>query len=92
MELRLLYEHLMCDAFKCSRCDYDFVNADCYTNVLDHVNETAAYIKCAIISLSLTGEISEEIKTECLAMMDSDISADILDDILNRLYNQKVIL
>lgn len=52
MEYRLLFEHLMCDAFCCNRAEFSFANADFYDAGVTKHPETKAYIVCALIALA----------------------------------------
>lgn len=52
MECRLLFEHLMCDAFCCNRAEFSFANTDFYDAGVTKHPETKAYIVCALIALA----------------------------------------
>ena len=39
MEERLIYEHLVCKAFKCNRADVYFANADVYDELINSEKE-----------------------------------------------------
>ena len=52
VERRLVFEHLMRDAFHCERADFSFVNADCYDAGIEKHPEIKAYMVCALIALA----------------------------------------
>lgn len=52
VECRLVFEHLMRDAFHCERADFSFVNADCYDAGIEKHPEIKAYMVCALIALA----------------------------------------
>ena len=52
MEDRLLFEHLMRDAFHCDRAEFSFANADFYDSGVGEHPEIKACIVCALISLA----------------------------------------
>lgn len=52
VERRLVFEHLMRDAFHCERADFSFVNADCYDAGIEKYPEIKAYMVCALIALA----------------------------------------
>lgn len=51
-DYRMLFEHLMKEAFDSSRCDYTFVNADYYDSGVGKHAETKAVMVCALLALS----------------------------------------
>lgn len=54
--LRLVYEHLMREAFECKQNEYYFAIADAYDNAAFHLDETRTLILCALINLKNKGK------------------------------------
>lgn len=52
MNYRLIFEHLMCDAFSCARADFGFANASFYDAGIGKHPKTKAYVICALITLA----------------------------------------
>lgn len=90
--LRLIYEHLMCDAFKCKRGDYPFADANHYDNVMNHVDKTSAYIETALIVLSdKMSAQKEEIAKQIKRIEDATTpTPELLDEVLSDLYKSGI--
>lgn len=92
-EPRLLYEHLMCNAFNCGRRGYPFADADHYDNAMNHIDKTAAYIETALIVLSEKMlSKKEEIAKQIKRIEDATTpTPELLDEVLRNLYNNNII-
>lgn len=90
--LRLIYEHLMSDAFNCKRGDYPFADANHYDNVMNHVDKTAAYIETALIVLSdKMSAKKEEIAKQIKRIEDATTpTPELLDEVLSDLYKSGI--
>lgn len=89
----MVYEHLMCDAFKCKRGSYPFVNADCYDGIMKHTAETVAYIETALIVLA-GNEPSKREKIQKYICMIGDAdnrNAELADTVLCGIYNDGIV-
>ena len=58
MEERLIYEHLVCKAFKCNRADVYFANADVYDELINSEKEDLLkeYVQIALKLLIIYGD------------------------------------
>jgi hypothetical protein len=52
MEHRLLFEHLMRNAFDCQRAEFSFANADYYDAGIEKHREMKTIVVCAILVLA----------------------------------------
>ena len=91
-QLRLCYEHLMCDAFNCANYDYIFTHANHYDGAHKHLEATKAYVLCALINLKRKG-----IKVDVLQNLidnisdNDDFDLNALDDVLILLRNNSIV-
>lgn len=93
MEIRLVFEHLMCDAFKCSRAGYFFANADHFDNADKHLEETFAVIACALIIKRQEDKqviIDELINRITEVRNNGEYSFELLCDIVQRIQDHKI--
>ncbi|MBQ2839641.1 MAG: hypothetical protein IJE73_08450 [Muribaculaceae bacterium] len=75
MEERLIYEHLVCKAFKCCRADVYFADADVYDALINSVKEDLLkeYVLIALKLLIIYGDfVGEQLR--------------YLEDVFNNLY------
>lgn len=89
-ELRLLYEHLMRQAFHCERREYKFTDADYYDQLSSHLTEAGAFMLCALINLSSTNAnpiIADLIRE----LEENEASQELIDSVLQKLYDSKII-
>lgn len=54
MEHKMLFEHLMLDVFKCKRAELFFANSDHYEGAEKHIEETRAFMLCALLCIKET--------------------------------------
>lgn len=80
LEPRMVYEHLMCDAFGCGRFDYHFVKADSYDGINNHVAKTLAYIESALIVLSMKKVSMKEKIQKYISMVELEKPSEELAD------------
>lgn len=93
MEYRLQFEHLMCTAFDCKRCDFSFVNAD-YYNSMSRDSEVKTAVVCALLALSQKRPDAKEQLRAWAKSLDEQESLDwgYLNNILEKLYEAKLVL
>lgn len=90
MEHRLLFEHLMRNAFDCQRAEFSFANADYYDAGIEKHREMKTFVVCAILALAQkrdnikTKEVLRNIAKE-LDDKDSYTQADV-DEVLGKLH------
>ena len=90
-EIRLIYEHLMCEAFKCERFDYSFVNADfCDGAESNHSIEYPIYVKCALIILLKNGNRHEDELVNAIKLIEDNPTVDITHGILFDLSKKNI--
>lgn len=96
-DLRLIYEHLMLEAFKCSRASYCFANADVYDTATSRLDEVMAYVLCALVNLrnSSSKPTTNPVLDGLIAKIQNDSisgwKSEQLDEILNELRTNKII-
>ncbi len=90
-DLRLVYEYLMRDSFKCERADYDFVNADYYDNLNKHLEDAKIYVLCALINQKNKPNDNPVIDKCIKALEKNKASEELIDGILNELVESHII-
>ncbi len=93
MDCRLLYEHLMCDAFGLSRKEYRFVSAGYYDSAPEHLPELFAYVQCALLVLSQKVPIRAESIRKLLDELEriGKVTTASLDSLLTELEKRWII-
>ena len=92
MDYRLIFEHLMCDAFSCARADFGFANANFYDAGIGKHPEIKIYITCALIALAYKkydGERRAELLDMAKEMDNKMMFTD--DDIGNKFNLSKIV-
>ena len=93
MEPRMVYEHLMRDAFNCERREYSFVNADFFDGAKrNHPAEYPIYVKCALIILLKNGNRHEDELNKAIRLMEENPSVENTDSILIELGEKNILL
>lgn len=91
-QLRLCYEHLMCDAFNCGNYDYIFTHANNYDGAYKHLEATKAYVLCALINLKQKGTKVEVLQSLIDNISDNDdFDLNALDEVLISLSNNFIV-
>ena len=91
MEPRMVYEHLMRDAFNCERFEYPFVNADYCDYREEHSSEYPIYVECAlIVLLKYKGRNEGELKS-AIKKIEEAPTIENTDDVLEDLYNKHIL-
>ncbi|MBR3443087.1 MAG: hypothetical protein IKG96_05455 [Bacteroidaceae bacterium] len=96
-DLRMIYEHLMLEAFKCSRASYCFAKADVYDTATSRLDEVMAYVLCALVNLrnSSSKPTTNPVLDGLIAKIQNDSisgwKSEQLDEILNELRTKQII-
>ena len=92
MEPRMIYEHLMRDAFNCKRFEYPFVNADYFDGAeRNHPAEYPIYVKCALIILLKKGNQHEDELKQAIRLIEENPSVENTDSILIDLSEKNIL-
>jgi fructose-1,6-bisphosphatase len=95
MDLRRTFEHLMCDAFNCSRAEYYFANADHFDNAEKHLEETFAFLLCALILVKRQQEDKQVFVDDLInkitdARNSGEYSFELLCEIVQRIHEHNI--
>ena len=90
-ELSLFFEHMMRDAFQCSRWGYYFVNADFHRNANNHEDEYPAIMICALFILAERKDKHEDLYRKCLQKLKTNHTLACADEVLQNLQNEGVV-
>ena len=95
MENRMIFEHLMCEAFDCQRGGYFFVNADHYDGATNHLEETASFLLCALINMKKKLpdkiELIDELSNKLVDMHQNGYKLSIMNNILQKAFDNHII-
>lgn len=92
MEPRMIFEHLMRDAFNCERFEYPFVNADYSDGAKrNHPVEYPIYVECALIILLKKGNQHEDELNEAIKSIEENPTVENTDSILIDLSEKNIL-